>query len=501
MRQIVRHIASRALWLSVLCIMSSCVYERDYADYPQTGDDRKTMFVLHITPMSMRGAQSSDRVVEKIRTLRVIAISRPENDSDGANGEGTIEINRLITFADEPSTSDFSYSLTWTTTPGKKDFYIFANEDEVYGSDNGYLQFAANDKIPADVKVLSSLKELFDRYKATPNPEQFELSDNADNSSDNKTADTDADASAKEFKTVIDAVYFAPEYRIVGGEDDNSGSMQTKRSIFLPYSSCYEGVEVEGGEKISKEMFLVPVATKFYFRFYNYHKSVVKVQKLTLEHIDSENFLLGNVSSEEQTKVFNSNPDEPGKNQEYYWVDWLARVADATHKNLTPDNSDINEQYGWIFGYSMPDTSQQSVQTLIGDGGGGLVGGQERMNEAAIAAVGPLEDMAGELYLGPYYFPESRFLITYKDENNKDVLISAQQYTLGLHLHDTDVDSSTSNDFKEDLVIGNIRSLFRDTCVLIQISMRDGDIEVYAEMAPWEHKEVDGWADGGDIIP
>ena len=85
---------------------------------------------------------------------------------------------------------------------------------------------------------------------------------------------------------------------------------------------------------------------------------------------------------------------------------------------------------------------------------------------------------------------------TAKDDNNTE-----QRYTLGLKLHDTEVDSSTSNDFEEDLVIENVRSLFRDTCVLIQISMRKGDVDVYAEMAPWEHQEVDGWADGGSIIP
>lgn len=474
---------------TLLCGMSSCIYDREGVEI-QSGDDTQTIFVLHIAPISMQAAQSSDRVVaEKIRTLRVIAISRPaEGSSAGENGEGTIEINRLINFSD-PSASGFSYSLSWKTTPGKKDFYIFANEKIISGV--GSLQFAADADVPDAVKSMESLTEVLNRYKATPSSDKFGLSDNANASTDNNTADdgNEAPSSASEFKTVINAMQFAPQYTI----DENA--------IFLPYSTCYEDVEVNAGINL-KDMFLVPVATKFYFRFYNYRKHAVKIQELTIKKTDSKNFLLGQVGDDDRTKVFTSDPDDESKNERYYWVDWLAKVADETHKNLTPDNGDINERYGWISDYSMPETSVRTEQTLIGGDGTDPVGGRLRLPEATIPARGPLEDMAGDLYLGPYYFPESRFMVsrTEKDENNADVTVEEQQYTMGLHLHDTEVDSSTSNDFKEDLAIGNVRSLFRDTCVLIQVTMREGDVEVYAEMADWVHKEVEGWAGGGDQL-
>ena len=437
MKPFVRYIALCCSVLLVLCGTASCIFDRDYGD-PE--NDGTALFVLHIAPVSTRAA--TDGVTEKIRSLRIIAISKDDNGNNGV-----IEINRKVDFNDVES-STFGYALTWKTQPGKKDFYIFANEESVEN-----IQFTDNRR-PAGLGTNATLGDLLDRY-----------------------ADKDA---AEEFKTIINSVYFSPKYRIQNQE------------IFLPYSVFYGDVDLKGGSPIEKTMYLVPVATKFTFCFQNYRTQEVEVKEIKVSPTHSQNFLLGRVAENEQTKPFNSHPDEPEKNETLYWVDWLAKVADETHKNLTPDNSTTNDQYGWISGYSMPGTSEQCVQTLIGTGPD-LVGGKERKAEETIPG-GSSEDTAGALYLGPYYFPESRY--TAKDDNNTE-----QRYTLGLKLHDTEVDSSTSNDFEEGLVIENVRSLFRDTCVLIQISMRKGDVDVYAEMAPWEHQEVDGWADGGSIIP
>lgn len=464
MKPFVRHIALFCSVLLVLCGTGSCISKRDYRD-PE--NDGKVLFVLHVAPVNTRSDGGVDKITEKIRSLRIIAI-----------GERGIELNEKKIFENAVSAQELSYFFSWYTDVGKKDFYIFANEESVED-----IRYESSGHLPTDQP--STLSGLLDQYTADKGEDIFTEDTKAG------TAETRADkAVAEDFKAVINAVYFSPNYRIENQE------------IFLPYSVFYGDVELTGGSKIEKTMYLVPVATKFYFRFYNYHNSDVKIQKLTIEQTDSENFLLGQVAEKEQTKPFNSHPDEPEKNETLYWVDWLAKVADETHKNLTPDNSATNDQYGWISGYSMPEMSETRVQTLIGTGPD-LVGGRDRKDEETIPSGGPLEDLAGELYLGPYYFPESRYMVTYtaKDDNNNNITITEQQYKLGLTLHDTEVDSSTSNDFNEVLVIENVRSLFRDTCVLIQISMRKGDVDVYAEMASWEHEEVGGWADGGSIIP
>lgn len=475
--------------------MSSCIYDyRGEGDDTPTVDSRQTLFVLHISPMAMR-SQPSDRVIEKIKSLRVIAISKGEKE-DGT--EDVIEINRLIKFNDLSVSAFKEYPLTWTTNPGHKEFYIFANEESV-----PELKFADGADVPDDFKSMT-LNGLFDQYKATPN-EKFKITPEAGTSdtTDNTTENGATGPSAADFRKAINAVCFAPQYTITPADDAIDDSEATERETYLPYSTFYK-IEAEGGKSILKEMFLVPVATKFYFRFYNYHEKAVNIQELTIKKTDSDNFLLGQVGTEEQEKVFNSftNQDDPNNGKRLYWVDWLKLVADETHKNLTPDNSELNGHHGWISDYSMPETSVWTEQTLIGGDGTGLVGGRLRLPEATIPARGPLEDMAGELYLGPYYFPESRHMVSEntKDEKNQDITITYQQYVMGLKLHDTAVDSATSHDFDEALVIENVRSLFRDTCVLIQVTMREGDVEVYAEMADWVHKEVEGWAGGGDQL-
>ena len=94
----------------------------------------------------------------------------------------------------------------------------------------------------------------------------------------------------------------------------------------------------------------------------------------------------------------------------------------------------------------------------------------------------------GTLNLGPFYVPESRNEITYEDaEKNK---VTEQQYRFTLKLDDTKTDA-TAPDF--DLVIENLKALFRNTHVIININMTEGDVKVYAEIQDWNHKYANGW--------
>lgn len=443
--------------IALACVLSmgSCIYDYDvYDQTAETEDSNKALFVLHIMPVNTRGDLSGS-VVEKIKSLRVIAISKGKEGEDDV-----IEINRLVKFDDEASTG-FGYAFTWHTTPGHKDFYIIANEESV-----GNISFESTENLPEDVTKLPNLTALLDYYRATPN-EEFRLApSSSESTTDKNTGESETKSNVAEFKQAINAIYFSPTYNINGGQ------------IFLPYTTCYENVEVKAlkdndMKAVKQTMYLVPVATKFYFRFYNYHENPVEIKNLSIKSIASQNFLLGHVNESDQKKDFDG--------VKMYWVDWLAKVAEKTHDGQL-DNEDVNKQYGWISDYQMPTSNDDYKEAILIS--------TDNVETILVST----DEKEAPLYLGPYYYPESR---NYEDGNTTQ----EQNYLLHLHLHDTEVDSSTSNDFDEELRIGNVKALFRDTCVLIQVTMKNGDVEVYAEMAPWEHEEVSGWADGGSIIP
>ena len=458
-----RHIISCFVALISMLAMASCVSDDMPADDGDEND--QALFVLHVSTLSTDPMVLNDEgVVEKIKSLRVIAISKGGKDG----GEDVIEINRLVKFDNEPSVSDFGeYAFTWRTNPGEKEFYIFANEEEV-GTNNN-IDFEG--EVPNGVASLPSLTALLDYYKATPDSKKFELNSGsaASATTDHNTEAGDGKSSAADFKKVIKALRFEPKYDIVetasagtAGEEGGSANTLRRGEIFLPYSTCYENVNVAGGTTTNKAMFLVPVATKFYYKFINYRGSDVAIKKIEVNSIDSENFLLGHVSGDDVTKSFKS--DDTSEPESLYWVDWLAKVAEATQKNNSLDNGEINDRFGWISNYSLPVTSSRNAVTMFGQADGTVkVDGKKTVAS---------EDIPGELVFGPYYYPES----------GPTTIGNFTGYFLTLGLLDTG--KNDSPEF-ENVQIGNIKALFRDTHVVIYVRMSEGTVDIYAEMKPW----------------
>ena len=448
MKPFVRPIAFFFSALLVLCGTASCIFKRDYGD-PE--NDGKVLFVLHVAPVSTRADGGINKVTEKIRSLRVIAI-----------GERGIELNEKKTFENAVSAQELSYFFSWYTDAGKKDFYLFANEESVQA-----IQFTDNQR-PTGLGDHAKLGDLLnlDRYAATPG-EDSSFKEVTKASGSGGTAETRADkAAAEQFKTVINSLFFSPDYRIENQE------------IYLPYSVFYGDVNLKGGSPIEKTMYLVPVATKFTFSFQNYRTQEVEVKEIKVSPIHSQNFLLGRVAENEQTKPFNSHPDEPEKNEMLYWVDWLAKVSEESQRYPgTSDNSDINTRYGWISDYVIPPhEGGPSVFVSDSDEPACTIPAGKKTEE---------EEVASSLTIGPFYRPESRHEGT------------EQQYLLTLRLHDTSQNSDKDPLF-EDVVIENLRSLFRTTQVIINVTLRQGNVEVYAEIAPWNEKKANGWVIEGE---
>ena len=450
MKKLSGHIKSVIMVLACILSMDSCIYDYDtYDQTAETEDSDKALFVLHIMPVNTRGDLPGS-VVERIKSLRVIAISKGEEGEDDV-----IEINRLVTFNDEAS-ADFGYAFTWHTTSGNKDFYIIANEESVPSIS---FEDAADNLLPKEVKTLTNLTALLNHYKATPNSGEFRLtpSTSSKSTADNKTGESDMACDVAEFKKAINAVYFSPTYEIQEIQGDE------KKQIFLPYTTCYENVEVKalkdnGFKENSKTMYLVPVATKFIFNFYNYRLSPVYVNEISMKSINTNNFLVPRVGETDLKKAFDGT--------EYAWIDWLAKVSEASHDNMGfNENVDFNEKYGWISDYEMPEETLEAT-TFV-----------EQKNRIP----GGDEDSPSKVSFGPYYRPESKKL------KNAD----GQEYYLTISLDDT-VEGKQAPKL-EDLLISNLKALFRNTCVIINVTMRDGDVEVYAEIADWNKKKANGW--------
>lgn len=267
-----------------------------------------------------------------------------------------------------------------------------------------------------------------------------------------------------DFAEVIKSVYFKPEsaYKI----SDNS--------IYLPYTAYYYGYDIKKGEHLAEvpyNMYLVPVATKFTFNFTNKRVHDVSINEISVTPIDTENFLIAHVGQNDIQKDFD------GEN-ELYWIDWLAKVSEKSHQEEDyNDNISFNQKYGWIADYDIPSSTKPNTQTLV-----------EQEQNISVPGKGK-EGTTKKLQLGPYYLPESKS----KETNNVND-VTEYNYYLTLDLEDKMVENKP--EFK-NVKIDNLKSLFRNTSVIINIIMSEGDVEVYAEIADWNEKSVNGWVTEG----
>ena len=483
MKGIVRHIAFLLTALLALCGVSACIHKEWKPDGEEPENDPQALFVLHISPVNTRADASTDGVTEKIKSLRVIAISK---DEEGQNG--VIEINRKVTFDNVVAVEKFGYSLTWRTRAGKKDFYIFANEESVDA-----IHVTTDATLPESLGTNPTLTALLDCYPAALDadlddalkPEGTTANKTEDKTTSGENASS-AQSRAANFNAVINAAYFKPTYEIEGG------------TVYLPYTTFYGNVDVAKIEEEEEDgvsqtaddtpypMFLVPVATKFTFHFHNYRTNNVEIQKIEVSHTHTENFLLAQVGENDHDKKFGDETTP------YYWVDWLAKVSEESQKTGSEgENITFNEKYGWISDYAMPKPDNKISSCLVS------LSAQPEQTAPSLPVIpaGAVASETDEIQpahhsLGPFYVPESRNLVS--DYPAK----TDQQYHLALHLKDV---SQPDNVKKfEGLLIDNLKALFRNTSVIIDITLREGEVGVYAEIVPWNVKSANGWLIEGD---
>lgn len=431
------------------------------ADYYPDGTDveGRHLLVLHISPVDTRAAAEAESVTERIRSLRIIVLGK-----DDAGNYTSVEYNKSIRPGDFVA-SAFSYEVTLPTTAGKKDIYLIANEESVTGT----LQYEAEDGTTLPAERPASFTDLM---------KQFGIEE-VGTENGNLFPNTETTPDPEAFASLLSSAHFAPVYTT----DEND-------AVYLPYASSYHDLEAKKEQVNEMTLYLVPVATKFEFNFINYRLHDVEVRKISVSSVHSDNFLLARVGADDVKKDFDA--------ASLYWVDWLAKVSEASQFHPgSSDNSNFNTRYGWISDYAIPphDASPAVFVSVSDD-----------ENEAPRIPAGSKngeEEIASRLTAGPFYRPESRHEVTVKktvrDEYGKDVEteVAEQRYTLTLRLHDV-TQSSEEDPIFEDVVIENLRALFRSTRVVINVTLRQGNVEVYAEIAPWNKKKANGWVIEGE---
>lgn len=460
-----KNIKRVALLVVAGLILTACGNkEDDIIDGPLTADTQsKPMVTLHIQPVTTR--QNSGKVVEKVKSLRIIMLNQIDDKE-------YVEFNKYIDFSgitadpDVSSSGDeaaaFNYIFSRVSVPGKKKFYLIANEESVES-----LSFADEETTPDWVQGSISLTQLLDHYKEEYIPGYENMHQFENNHSEVTTA------LGKQFEEVMNSVYFMPEYTV-----------NSKNEVFLPYSAYYgdyelkETTEADGSvayRTINAEMYLVPIATKFDFKIINYRKNPVQIDNIEVQSINKSSFLNAQLASSE---LYRDN----GK----WWIDWLAECSRLSQNS--PDLPTFNDLWGWVSGFDIPldDKSDFTVKILNED------------NE--YWEVKELVDISDPdiLNLGPYYFPESKNLVEKQilnTETNQFETKLVETYYVNFTMHDLKIDRPFDSGLME---IVNLKSMFRATHITIYVNLRQSEVEIYAEMAPWNLIEFKGYVQEED---
>lgn len=442
--------------LGCLPAVTSCVMEKAF-DAPGSGDDDDKLYVyLNITPLnSVVNTTATDN--EYVKSLRIVLLS-----------DGMIERNEYVPLDQLAVT--LTYRSRMETVEGRKEFYLIANEESV-----GPVSFMPSDGVSLPNPLPEgTLHQLLESY--TPEFSVEDVNENTGGTSDN------APTKGEELAALLNAVYFSPEY--TAGDDGR---------IYLPYVSYYGTYDIEKGVDHSLtnpdgifdpnpnpiNMYLVPVATKFTFNFTNYREDAVNINEITINSVNSQNYLLARVGENDMTKRL------PGSDDDLYWIDWLGEVSHLSQSNAGfYPNINFNGKYGWITDYALPfetETNTANQYTFIGG------------NIQGFKVLGGAKDNPYFCTVGPFYIPESKNFYNPITEQNED----EQAYYLTFNFEDTKVGEDPQE--YQYVNISNLKALFRNTHVIINIKMEPGPIKVYAEIAPWIVKSINGWVTEGGV--
>ena len=437
---------------------------------PQPWDD-SPVIMLHIGTLNS-GRQDPSGVQEKIRSLRIIMMHE-------ADGNRYIEANRLIDVPDDTDPGDFSYIFQKRTVAGKKSFYLVANEESI---EKVTLKATAegDSSFPEGLGEAPSLTQFLNAFDpAMPTGDD-----------DGDAADAMAASAGAEFEDLLGRLCFEPMRKSCSGQE----------KVYLPYSAYYHSgfdITPEDSYEVDRTdspMYLVPIATKFFFKFINYRSEQVEIDYLALEKTNKSNYLMAKFENKELFVRDNYT----GK--ELQWINWMQVVSAALQDAENDDDlASMNGYYGWIFPYQVPYPEEDEdcdaiTYPFVGEVG--EVDDPETPDQTTpqpwiIPAGNGDDEPAPPQEFGPFYLPEGHNMELSEESNTK-----VERYNLAIHMHDVGV--VDPQEAKTE--ISNLKALFRNTSVRITITLRAGGVRIFARVEPWEEYRFNGYVKDEDDI-
>lgn len=422
--------------------LCSCVTGNDGCpeDLENPIDGSRTVLQISVRPLD--ASTDNNAPAELLKSLRVIIINKGDTEED-PEAIPQVEFNTYLQYT-RLEAAGLRYSLSWPTMVGPKEIFVIANEESI----------TANLSEDADGSETRSITEVLDSY-----PESSDATD---------------------LQALLHGYSFIPDYSI--GSDN---------SIYLPYTYHYDNLIPNAGTVTPVHAWLSPVATKFIFNFTNYRDAGVKVRGISMAYTNSENYLFARVGEDQE--FWESGDDN------IYWPDWLAGVSSESwnYPDFSP-NEEFNKRVGWITQYSLPNPADYAQKVFIEEDGPDIFTvppGVTTVDSEGKETVKP-----GKYSTAIYYVPES---INYTMPGANDATEDGdateqteQVYYLTILLEDTKP-GSTAPTF-ENVAVPNLNSLFRNTYVIVNMGMEEGDIEVFAEIAPWNEKTANGYVSEGN---
>ncbi len=230
---------------------------------------------------------------------------------------------------------------------------------------------------------------------------------------------------ANGFKENINKIYYTPDY-----SDGKNIAM-----------SC-EPKEVEIGKSgtVKETFYVVRVATKFTVNFKNLRPDPVTVENFSIKEYADKNFLMAHVGSYPQSATYSN------------WVDWLRAVSDASSVD---DSYAQTDAAGWLTDYALP--TQSAVNKVY------------TYNTPFNVTASTDGITCGTPDVTPvFYLPESK---SNPDDQN------VQHYTLTVTI------DGVATPFECELP--NLKSLFRNTHVVIDVTCKSNGITTEIFVRPW----------------
>ena len=439
----------KLIFLSLLPVLLTACSQKESELYPEPGNGvsgKDTELSLRISVVGSRAQNDSEEIVkEKIRSLRIVVLS-----------DGFIEYNALTDYTStdpengEPLAANFLQKFERSMVPGNKRIYLFANEESV-----GPVSFKDSSALPDGISDGMTLQAFLNHYTKDNLPAQG-------------TNGYDNSGSGHEFMQLLSDACFTPDFSI----RDNV--------IYLPYSAVYQDIKIDDDPEkvVERDMYVVPVATKFTFNLYNYRKERVELLEMNLAYFHSSSYVMANLDEKELNKPFN------GKN--YYWIDWMEQVAEASQ--TASDLESFNERAGWIENYSVP-------------------GAEAKVNVTPFVweewSVDRLTDKSNpEKITIVRYYPESKHIVkgsVYNQDTFQYEEVDMQSYSVNFKVIEEREGTIETESFESEFMdIDTVKSLFRGTHVIVDVDMYENMVEIFCKIEPWTFVPFQGYVQEED---